>query len=56
MAKPQHPITFLPSDINVVKNRCCDISKAREYLDYRPRYGLEKGLQETVDWWMTNKR
>lgn len=29
-----------------------DISKAREQLSWQPRYSLEKGLKETVDWFL----
>ena len=29
----------------------CDSTKAREELGYRPTYFLEKGMQETADWY-----
>jgi len=29
----------------------CDISKARKELGYRPRYSLEEGLAETIQWY-----
>jgi len=28
-----------------------DVSKLREELDWKPRYELELGLEETVEWW-----
>jgi len=29
----------------------CDISKAKRELGYRPRYSLEEGLAETIEWY-----
>jgi nucleoside-diphosphate-sugar epimerase len=33
----------------------CSIEKIRQDLGYRPAYDLEKGMQETLDWYITNK-
>ena len=32
----------------------CDSTKAQKELDYRPTYFLQKGMQETADWYRTN--
>ena len=29
---------------------CLDFSKAKKELSWQPRYNLEKGLQETIEW------
>ena len=31
-----------------------DISKAREHLDWQPRYSLQKGLEKTYQWYQKN--
>lgn len=35
-----------------VRHSCADISKAREYIGFDPRYSLEDGLTETYQWWV----
>lgn len=37
-------------DASEVDRLCADITKARELLDWSPRYTLEQGLRETIDW------
>ena len=32
------------------KRRCPDISKLKSFVDFNPRYSLEKGLQRTIRW------
>ncbi len=32
----------------------CDSTKAQKELGYRPNYSLEKGIQETADWYRAN--
>jgi len=51
MGVPDHPIKFVSQDVNVVKLRCCDITKARSILGYTPTYTLPSGLLSTVAWW-----
>lgn len=34
-----------------IRHSLADISYAGEYLDYRPKYDLERGLAQTVDWY-----
>jgi len=35
-------------------DRAYSIEKARNNLDYRPRYSLDDGLAETVHWYRRN--
>jgi GDP-L-fucose synthase len=35
--------------------RSVDISRAKELLGFNPEYSLEKGLQETIEWYKNNK-
>lgn len=51
MNQPGYPVQFVPHDVNLVKNRCVDITKAHELLGYQPQYPLAAGLRSTVDWW-----
>ena len=36
-------------------NWCCDISKAKQHLNFHPAYDLEKGLTEALGWYKENK-
>jgi nucleoside-diphosphate-sugar epimerase len=36
------------------KNRAFDISKAKKYLGYKPRFSLEKGIHLTKEWYIDN--
>src|SRR5215831_3764089 len=38
-----------------VRDSLADLSAARSVLGYRPRVGLEEGLQLTLDWWKTSR-
>lgn len=49
--RPVHPVEYLPHDVNLVKMRRCDISKARRVLGYEPIYNVEDGIKSTVAWW-----
>ena len=33
-----------------VRHSLADVTKAREFLGYRPRFGIEEGLKLTVEW------
>lgn len=35
--------------------RCLDVSKARDYFDFSARVPLDKGLHETIQWYLENK-
>lgn len=37
------------------KNWVCDISKARNELNFNPQYTLESGLKDTIEWYQQNK-
>ncbi len=47
-------INFIPyatfGNYEDVMRRVPDISKLRSYLDFQPKWNLEKGLKETIDW------
>ncbi|MEW6062262.1 MAG: NAD-dependent epimerase/dehydratase family protein [Bacteroidota bacterium] len=36
-------------------NWCCDITKAKTALGYKPQIALEDGVRETVQWYLDNK-
>ena len=38
-----------------VRHSLADITKAREFLGFRPRFGIEEGLRLTVDWLQRRK-
>ena len=38
----------------VAENWICDISKAKQELNFNPKFNLEKGLQETIEWYRQN--
>ncbi|TFY69839.1 hypothetical protein EVJ58_g169 [Rhodofomes roseus] len=40
----------------VTTTRWCDISKAREALDYEPKYSMDEGIRKSVEWWMESKK
>lgn len=35
--------------------RCLDTSRAKELLGFEAKMSLDQGLQETIEWWRTNK-
>jgi GDP-L-fucose synthase len=35
--------------------RCPDISKARRLIGYHPKVSIEKGLKQTIDWYLQNR-
>ena len=38
----------------VAENWICDISKAKQELNFIPKFNLETGLQETIEWYRQN--
>lgn len=36
-------------------NRCLDITRAKEYLDFEAKIPLEEGLKKTVSWYLANR-
>lgn len=41
---------FNPTGLTGQPRRCCDTSKVAALLGFKARVGLQRGLQETVDW------
>ena len=39
-----------------VNRLVCDNSKIKKYTNWQPKYNLEKGLKETIDWLEDNKK
>ena len=37
------------------KNWVCDISKAKRELNFNPKYNLESGLKDSIEWYQQNK-
>ncbi len=44
-------IVFTPLPVDDPKVRQPDITRARRLLDWEPRIDVERGLQETIDWY-----
>ena len=38
-----------------VRHSLADITRAREWLGYEPRVGLEEGLRNTLEWWKQSR-
>jgi nucleoside-diphosphate-sugar epimerase len=38
----------------MAENWICDISKAKQELNFMPKYNLETGLKETIEWYRQN--
>jgi UDP-glucose 4-epimerase len=38
-----------------VRHSLADITRAREFLGYEPRVGLEEGLRKTLEWWKQSR-
>jgi len=49
--EPPHSV-YASSD---PKRRCPDISKLQSQVEFQPKYGLEKGLQRTIDWYLESR-
>ncbi|ORX56422.1 NAD(P)-binding protein [Hesseltinella vesiculosa] len=44
------PIKLLPAAMDDPKKRKPDITRAKRYLNWQPRFSVRQGLQETIDW------
>ncbi|KZT10522.1 NAD(P)-binding protein [Laetiporus sulphureus 93-53] len=40
----------------VTTTRWCDITRAREALDYEPKYSIEEGIRDSVEWWKESQQ
>lgn len=50
LAGSKSKIVFKPLPVDDPKVRCPDITKARKFLGWEPKVGLEEGLKETIDY------
>ncbi len=46
---------YQPTRAGDVKHSLADISRAREFLAYKPLVDLRTGLQKTIDWWKLSR-
>lgn len=46
---------YLPERIGDVRHSKADIVKARKLLNYDPDYNFEKGLEQTLEWYLSSK-
>jgi nucleoside-diphosphate-sugar epimerase len=53
MDKPSLALRILNQATNEIPRQYLDCTKARERLGWRPRYTIESGLTETVEWYST---
>jgi nucleoside-diphosphate-sugar epimerase len=53
----RHDVTaeYLEPRAGDVKHSLADITRAREYLDFKPRVDLRTGLSRTMDWWKNSR-
>jgi len=47
-------LTGVAAENDPIQRRCPDMSRARELLDYQPRFSLEAGLDRILSWYQTN--
>ncbi|XES78370.1 MAG: NAD-dependent epimerase/dehydratase family protein [Candidatus Bathyarchaeia archaeon] len=50
------PIVHDVSKLSGVRSRKSDMSKAMNLLDWHPKVSLEKGLRNTVEWYLKNQK
>ncbi len=48
-------VIFDTTKPNGIMRRSVDVSKARELMGYEPKWSLEDGLRETIEWYKENK-
>ena len=46
---------YQESRVGDVRHSLADISRAIEFLDFKPQVGLREGLQQTIDWWKQSR-
>jgi UDP-glucose 4-epimerase len=46
-------IEYRPNELVGTANRIADATKAKEVLGWTPQYDIRRGLEETVDWFIT---
>lgn len=45
---------YCPERVGDIRHSNADISKAKELLAYNPEYDFDKGIEETIDWYVKN--
>lgn len=48
------PVHIEPNRTGEVGRYVADISKAEKLLGYKPEYDFEQGIEETIDWYLSN--
>lgn len=48
------PLTYGPERAGDVKHSLADITKAKSYLGYAPKYNVARGLSKSIDWYFNN--
>ena len=43
---------YAPARTGEIYHSAADISRAKKYLDYKPRYGIKEGLEKTLEWYI----
>ncbi len=46
---------YQESRVGDVRHSLADISRAIEFLDFKPQVALREGLQQTIDWWKQSR-
>ncbi|HUE84192.1 MAG TPA: SDR family oxidoreductase [Pyrinomonadaceae bacterium] len=46
---------YQESRVGDVRHSLADISRAIEFLDFKPQVGLREGLKQTIDWWKQSR-
>jgi len=51
MEKKDYPVKILNQSQGEIKDQYLSIEKAKKVLNWNPRYSLDEGLRETIDWY-----
>jgi CDP-glucose 4,6-dehydratase len=51
MGKKDHPVQILSQSSGEIKDQYLSIEKAKNILNWHPRYGLDEGIKETIAWY-----
>ena len=49
-------IRYIQDKPTTIKSRVLDCSKIKNSLGWQPKYSVEEGIRDTLQWWMENKR
>lgn len=53
--RPNVSADYQPERLGDVKHSQADITRAKEWLDYKKLFDLEEGLRTTIDWWKNSR-